>query len=456
VSRPETELAQFITELPASDIPEAARTTARRVVLACAGTGVAAGGEAGIAELHEMLRRRGGAHQARSLIFGGWLPAHAAAQFNGTLCRALDYCDALEPGSHNGSSVVPAAFAAAEMAGACSGEELLAAVAIGCEVGARMRLTESMYDGFDPTGVSVVFASTAAAARIARLSRRQTHNALALAFNRCAGSFQSNIDGSLAVRVIQGWVAQTGLECAELAQAGITGPKNFLTGIYGYAHLYGRDELHPESITASIGAEWRMNQITFKKYPSCGATQGMTQLSLELVRELGLSPDDVAHVEVRINPFCHRLVGGEFIPGDNARVDAQFNARYCVANAIVRTASTLQHFSAGAVADSKVSELIGRVQCSGDPALDERNHSAVELDLTTRDGGRHCRRLDASPGFPGNELTDADHDLRFDDCMNYAAYPLPRDNVAAFRERLNALEQLADARTLIDCLILES
>lgn len=450
---PETALAEFIAELPASRIPSDARTTARRVMLACAGTAVAAGGEAGIAELHELLMRRGGAQQARAFVLGGKLPAHAAAQFNGTLCRALDYCDALEPGSHNGSSVVPAAFAAAELAGACSGEQMLAAVAIGCEVGARMRLTEAMYDGFDPTGVSVVFASTAAAARVLELTSRQTLNALALAFNRSAGSFQSNIDGSLAVRVIQGWVAQTGIECAELALAGITGPSNFLTGIYGFAHLYGRDVLEPDSITARIAEEWRMNQITFKKYPSCGATQGMTELTLELVRQLDLTPDDVAEVSVRINPFCDRLVGGAFDPGENARVDAQFSAKYCIANALVRGASTLRHFAPEAIADPNISALIPRVTCHGDPALDARNHSAVELELTTGDGETHHRALDAAPGFPGNELTDADHTQRFDDCMQYAAVPLATAQVARFRASLEALEEVDDALDLVDCLI---
>lgn len=453
MSNTESQLAEFVAALPSRDIPATARKTARRVLLACAGTGVAAGGEAGIAELHELLMRRGGEPQARTMVFGSALPAHAAAQFNGTLCRALDYCDALEPGSHNGSSIVPAAFAAAELAGGCSGEEMLAAIAIGCEVGARMRLTESMYDGFDPTGVSVVFASTAAATRILKLTNAQTLHALALAFNRSAGSFQSNIDGSLAVRVIQGWVAQTGVECAELAKAGITGPHNFISGTYGFTHLYGRDDLDPASIVGSIGEQWRMNQITFKKYPSCGATQGMTELSLNLVEELGLTPKDVARVEVRINPYCDRLVGGDFNPGENARVDAQFSAKYCVANAIVRKASTLSHFTPDAVRDPDVNALIDKVQCYGDPALDARNHSTVVLDLTTSDGTAHHRELDASPGFPGNELSDADHSRRFTDCMAYAALPIEREQAVAFVDMLADLEQLEDARSLIDCLI---
>lgn len=73
-------------------------------------------------------------------------------------------------------------------------------------------------------------------------------NALALAFNKSGGSFQSNIDGSLAVRVIQGFVSQGGIICAQLAQRGVTGPKNFLKGIYGYFHLYAKDQYNEQAL----------------------------------------------------------------------------------------------------------------------------------------------------------------------------------------------------------------
>lgn len=450
---PEYELSDFITRLQTAEIPVIALNTARRVLIACAGTGIAGAGEEGIAQLHQLLQQRGGAEEARTLVFGGKLPAHAAAQFNGTLCRALDYCDALAPGAHIGSSVVPAALAAAELAGGCSGTELLSALVVGCEMGARLNLTESMYDGFDPTGIAVVFASTAAVARILKLPTKQTMSALGLAFNRCGGSFQSNIDGALAVRVIQGWVAQTGVECVQLAQAGITGPENFLSGSYGYAHLFGRDRLDPHDITAALGQEWRMNDITFKKYPSCGATQGMTELTLQLADEFQLVPEKVEQVRVTLNPYCHRLVGNAFRLGDNPRVNAQFSAQFCVANALVRKASRLQHFTPGEVVNPDVQDFIGRVSCTGDPALDDRGHSAVDLAITTNEGEIHECKLDVAPGFPGNELTDEDHATRFNDCMHYAAYPLPDSRTSAFLEAVQGLDTLADARTLVDCLI---
>lgn len=451
--QPEQQLARFVTGVQVEQVGEQALRTTRRVLLAAIGTGIAGAGEDGIAELRALLRDRGGKAEARSLVFGDVLPGMAAAQLNGTMCRALDYCDAMAPGIHIGSSLVPAALAAAEMAGGCSGSEFLAALAAGCELGARFNLTEAMYDGFDPTGVAIVFPATAAAARILGLDEKQTWNALGLAFNRCGGSFQSNIDGTLAVRVIQGWVAATGVECAQMAKAGITGPRNFLGGIYGYAHLYGRGKLQPEDVVAGLGTEWRLQRMMFKKYPSCGATQGLTELTLQLAREHGITADRLQAAEVRLNPYCHRLVGHEFELGDNPRVNAQFSVQYCVANAIVRGSSQLAHFKPEQVADAQVLALAKKVRAVADPALDARGHSSVDVSLTTTDGRTHVRKLDIAPGYPGNELDDAQHRQRFRDCMDYAAQPLGAKQVDAFLTAVERLETLRDARRLLDELV---
>ncbi|RYY72566.1 MAG: MmgE/PrpD family protein, partial [Comamonadaceae bacterium] len=343
--------------------------------------------------------------------------------------------------------------AAAELKGGCSGAEFLAALVAGCELGARFNLTEAMYDGFDPTGVAIVFPATAAAARVLGLDEKQTLNALGLAFNRCGGSFQSNIDGTLAVRVIQGWVAATGVECAQMAQRGITGPRNFLGGIYGYAHLYGRGKLQPDDVVAGLGSEWRLNRMMFKKYPSCGATQGLTELALRIVREHGLAPEQVRGVEVRLNPYCHRLVGHEFELGDNPRVNAQFSVQYCVANAIVRSSSKLEHFKPEQVADSAVLAFAKRVTAVADPALDARGHSSVDVTITTTAGDVHVRKLDISPGYPGNDLDDAQQKARFMDCMAYAARPLAKEQVDGFVADVERLEKMADVRSLMDWLV---
>ena len=200
-------LAEFVTGLRLPSVPAETQRVVRRVVLAVVGTAFAGAEEDGVVALRELLIDAGGAAQATVLVYGDRLPAVAAAQLNATMCRALDFCDAMAPGPHIGAALFPAALAAAELAGGCSGEEFLTALVAGAELSSRFNLSEAQYDGFDPTGIVVVFSAAAAASRILGLTTEQTLHALALAFNRCGGSFQSHVDGSLGVRIVQGWVA---------------------------------------------------------------------------------------------------------------------------------------------------------------------------------------------------------------------------------------------------------
>jgi 2-methylcitrate dehydratase PrpD len=261
----ERTLIEYLCNTRLEEIPPGPIDTIRNMILRVLGTTIAGSSAEGCKEMVDLYGKIGGLEEATILVHGGKVPAQNAAFLNGIMSRALDFCDAMAPGVHIGSSLVPAALAAAELAGGCSGRDFLIALILGAELSARLNLSESAYDGFDPTGVCSVFAATAAACRILRLDPTRTWNALALAFNRSGGSFQSNIDGSLAVRIIQGWVAQSGITCARFAGQGITGPVNFLEGVYGYFHLFGRDTVDPDRVTGELGERFDLQNMVFKK-----------------------------------------------------------------------------------------------------------------------------------------------------------------------------------------------
>lgn len=451
----EERLVRFINATQLARVPSSAIALVERVLLAVSGTGIAGAGEEGIAPLRALLVDRGGRSEATSLVFGDRLPAASAALLNGTMCRALDFCDAMAPGVHVGSSVVPAALAVAELVGGVSGEDFMAALVVGCEMGARFNLTEQMYNGFDPTGIAAIFAATAAAGRLMRLSDSQMLHALALAFNRCGGSFQSNVDGSLAVRLQQGLVAEAGVVCAQMAQAGLTGPRRFMEGHYGFVHLYAKNLCRADHFVDGLGDIWRCEGFMFKKFPSCGVTQGVTQQALEIARELSLTPRDIAHAQVKLPPYAHRLVGNPFQIGETPRVNAQFSAQYCVANAIARGSSRLEHFRPESVRDAVIADLVTRIDVVADAAMDARGHSAVDLRIETRDGRHASRSTDIAPGYPGNALTEADHRARFQDCMDYAAWPLQPNQINRWLSLISALPTLTDVRELVPLWVCE-
>jgi len=438
-------LAQFASETPYEDLPKETLEIIKDVLLTVLGTTIAGARSEGCETLVNQAREWGGKKEATILIHGGRVPACNAVLANSFMARALDFCDAMSPGIHIGSSSVPTALATAELMGGCSGKDFLTALVVGSEVAARLNLPRATYDGFDPTGVCTVFATAAIAGRMLRLNSKQMLNALALAFNRSGGSFQSNIDGSLAVRLIQGFVSQAGVVCAQLAQKGLTGPQNFLQGVYGYFHLYAKDVYSPEAVTADLGKRFEMTKVLFKKYPSCGGTLGSTDAVLALVKEKGLAPENVSRIDIRVVPYIYKIVGHPFKVGENPKVNAQFSIQYCVANALLRRSSKLRHFDEPQITDPKILEILGKIHITADAELDKRGHNtACEMTITGVDGRAYHKRLDVAPGFPENPLTREEHGERFRDCVSYSGDVLPRENVEKIVSRVNSLEEIAD------------
>jgi 2-methylcitrate dehydratase PrpD len=449
----EKRLAEYVAETGFETLPKETVQIVKNVILTVFGTTLAGAYAEGCQVLINQVKEWGGKKEATILVHGGKVPGYNAALVNSAMARALDYCDAMLPGMHVGSSSVPSALAASEMAGGCSGKEFLTALVLGTELSARIN-SISTYDGFDPTGICSVFAVSAIAGRLLRLNSEQMLHALALAFNKSGGSFQSNIDACLAVRVIQGFVSQSGILCAQLAQKGITGPKNFIEGTYGYLHLYAKDKGDVALLTEGLGERFETNQTIFKKYPSCGCTLGSTDAILALIQEHNLTAENVAKVEIKVPPYSQKLTGADFAIGENPKVSAQFNIQYCVANALLRKSSRLKHFDEPSIREPRIMELTKRVRIIPEPRLDDPHRLgfslAAHMEVTTTSGTVYSKAVDVPRGIPGNALTQPEHEEHFRDCIEYANLPSSLgDKIISVVDRL---EDMKDVRRLMPLL----
>ncbi|MDR0875010.1 MAG: MmgE/PrpD family protein [Clostridiales Family XIII bacterium] len=441
-------LAAFIRDTNYDGLSQDTIATVKRELIAFYGALIA--GSATPAEAAaDYVSDIGGKAEATVFIKGGKVPAHQAAFANAAVGRALDIDDHIGPGAHIGAGAIPAAFAAAELIGGCSGKDFVTAVAIGVETSLRLKLLEEDYAGFDPTGITSIFAAAAAAAKLLGLDERDIWNTLGLAFDRCGASFQHYIDGVLGGPVMQGWLAEAGVECARLTQYKITGTVNFLEGVYGYFHLYGRDKADIAYVTEALGTKWNVPNLNFKKYPSCGLTQGSTELTLKMMQEHGFGGADVERVEIPVPPFTHKLVGHPFKIGDNPRVDAQFNVAYCVSNALLRAPVTLAHFEEKQIRDPEIEKFIKeKVTVISDPSVG-RTHYSTDLRVWTKDGKEYHGQIDIPPGTPGNPMTDEDHRSRFYDCVGVSGIPWLKGREESILSFLNTMEEQEDVRGLI-------
>lgn len=451
--RKEEKLANFIHTAGYEDIPVDVREGVKRQCVAIFGAAVAGWEAAGIPELAGLTKELGGKAEATTLIYGDKVPAHAAAFVNSSMARAWDICDHISPGPHIGAATIPAALAAAELTGGCSGKDFITAVAVGTEIGLRLNLREDEYAGFDPTGIVAIMGATAAACWLMKLSEEEIINAMALAFNKCGGSFQSHADGALAVRVIEGWCAESGIECARFAKLGITGPENWLDGHYGFFFLYGRGRADTEKAVRGLGKEWNVTRLNFKKYPSCGVTQGSTQLALDMQEEFGFTGADVERATVLIPPFTYKLVG-EFKLGANPKVDAQFSVGYCVANALYRPPVQLTHFEPEAIRDPGLLRFLEEhvvVEIDEEIAR-TREHYSSDLEVRLKDGRVFKSCIDVPPGTPAYPMTEEEHRQRFYDCVAFGALPWIDERADEIHAGLKGLEEIEDVLTLFELL----
>lgn len=447
----EERFVEFLVDGSLEGVPEDAVGVVKNVILNDLGAIVGGATSEGCETILDMVRGWGGKEEADVLVHGGKVPAHNAALVNSAMARALDIDDHMPPGMHLGASAIPTALAAAELAGGCSGKEFLTALALGFEMAIRIN-DASTYDGFDPSGVCGIFASVAAAGRVLRLDPAQMLSALALGFNRPIQTFQSIVDGTTAVRLGQGLISQGAITSVQMARSGITGPKNFLEGVFGYFHLYAGDEYDPRAIPGSLGEAFHLDKVSFKNYPSCGGTIASTDAILGLMEQHHLTPGNVAHIDVRVTPYIYDMTGGPFKIGENPRVDAQFSIQYCVANALLRRSSAIIHFDEDYVRDPGIMALVEKIYVTPDAAIEGHKQGSslrADMDVTTDAGNVHHISIPIPSGFPGNPMSKERIAERFKEAAHYGGKPVPETNLEEIVVFVDRLEQREEVRDLI-------
>ena len=185
-------------------------------------------------------------------------PPAAAALANGALSHALDYEDAFDAAPvHPNASLIPAVLALAQARAPVSGRELIAAVAVGCDLACRMGLSLRQpleQGGWYPPPILGAVGAVAGAARLLRLSPRQLLDAwsLLLLQNSCSGEIIHSPDSTIrAVR--EAFPAQAAVNCVLLAEAGIQGFSAPLEGTAGFFRLFAGGNYSVEELLQRPG-----------------------------------------------------------------------------------------------------------------------------------------------------------------------------------------------------------
>lgn len=445
-------VARHVVALRFEDLPAEAVTAAKRSLLDAVAVSLAASGIGeGCGPFIELAREAGGRPEATVLGAGFRAPLAAAVLANGAMAHALDFEDALDGAPvHPNAASTPVALALAQTLPGVTGRDLIAALAVGCDLTCRLGLALQVNPddfGFYPPPILSAFGAVATAGKLLKLDERALLDAFALVLNQAVASAEFKGEPASVVRAVRdAFPAQAALQSALLASKGVRGFDTALEGRAGLFALYARGAYDPEVITSQLGEQFHGTQLSLKPWPSCRGTHAFIEAALTLSARHGLKPTEIEALTATGGPVQVMLVEPAAQKQAPATaIDAKFSIPFTVAAALVRGEITLETFEN--LTDPAVLALARRVSFVQAPGADMRTAASGALEIRTTDG-RSCSMAVPEPlGAPSNPMTQDALVAKFVACAAYAAAPVA--DPAAVAARLLAVDQEADLRGLI-------
>lgn len=381
-----------------------------------------------------------------------------AAMVNGTMSHAQDY-DMNDDRTFYKSSVVvvPVALAIAEERGGVGGEELIAAICVGIDLGIRIGLAVNPKPAHVLSQMVGGFGAVAAAARLLGLDQEQFLDALGIAYCHVSASGSSTSSPALTKRLLPGLAARAAVFSARLGQKGFKGGRNVLSGPKGYFQQYHKLEGDHDEILSELGRRWEVVNVGPKGYPCCRVLHAPIDAALAVVRENGIRPDEVENVTVRGSPTNIFLTSGNKAPASTRKlrhpegvVDAQFSVHWAVAAAITRGNVSVDCFTETAINDPEINRLAERVELVGDELLDPNGVllAPAIVEVTTRNRGTFSHRTNHAKGNPNNPVSWQETEQALRQSAAHAAAPLNSDKIEEGIRFIQVLKSAKDVSAL--------
>lgn len=406
-----THLAEFAHRLRYEEIPDEARTAAKRFLLDSVGCALAALDLPDMAAAHRYVAELGGAEYATVIGFGTRTNLPLAALMNSLLIRALDYNDIYwkQDPSHP-SDIIPAALAPAE-GGSRSGKDLLVGIVLAYEI--EMRLCLAAHPGIREVGwhhASLTqFASPLVAGRMLGLSVDELVAAVGI-----SGSSHFTLGGVVAGKLTNmkntadPFATEAGVRAALLARQGYTGPREVFEGKEGLFQVLGNVRWDAGALLDGLGERFLITECAYKAFPTEALTHQPITAVLALRTEHGIAPHEVGEVLVETTTRGADILSDPEKYRPTTKETADHSLPYCIAVALAKGNVLPSDFAPEALGDPVVGELLGKIKVVKNAEIDalfpKVKRAIVTITLTD---GRTFRRVeDFAKGEPERPLSD--------------------------------------------------
>lgn len=348
--------------------------------------------------------------------------AKDAAYLNASYGHGFEYDDFFG-NAHPGCAVVPAAFAMAEELGADL-KTTLTAMVVGYETYVRIGKWGSpavLNEGWQPHAIWAGFGIAALAAKMYNLDEEQTFHALAIALSHASGPTEYASTGGSIKRVHAGIAVRNGIESAELARAGITGPRKFLTGNRGLYKMFCDKVVGEEAIADfAPGAPNLMPGLSYKAYCCCACTFSY----IEAMQHVQDRAHEIESIDAKVQTMVNSIVGTRnsniYTPSNIEEVQYSLPAQMALSALGKGNGFQAHHAILEGRLDlgegSEVHEMLNKVKIEISPELDEKyKYFVADVTVNYKDGTSQHIFEEQSKGSPMKPFTHEEQLKKLDD-----------------------------------------
>ena len=402
-------LARYVVNAKYEDLPPNVRKEGVRTLLNLIGVAVGGSHHPTVEYAITAMTPFSGPAQASLLGRRERFDILNAAMINGISSHIFDYDDThLKTIIHPGGPVVCSTLALSEYR-PVSGKDFLNALVLGVEVSCRVgnAVYPDHYDrGWHITGTAGVIGAAAAMGKLLGLTEQQMVWALGLAASQPVGFRESF--GSMNKSFNPGRAANSGMTAAILASKNYTSSDEMLEAKRGWANTISDKRVFSE-MTEGLGQRYEAALNTYKPF-ACGIVlHPAIDAAVQLRNEYKLKPDQIDHVDLRVNPLVLELTGKK-TPREG--LEGKFSIYHSVAVAIVEGAGGEKQFSDRAVRDPVVVALREKVV----PVVDNSvKPEQVDMTVVLKDGRKLNKVVKQAIGSVEVPMTDAMLEAKFSD-----------------------------------------
>jgi len=359
------QVAEFAATTKFDDLSPPVIDRTKHVIADCIAAIVGGSVEPEIKELSSRLTSQSGGGTAT--VIGTHLktdPAKAAL-LNGTAGTFLE----MDEGNqfckgHPGMHTFPAALAYSQVHGA-SGIDLITAIAIGYEVGARVGIATNLRMSMHPHGTWGTICAAVGVARLAGFNAEKMKTLLNVSSNMSlATSRQTMLEGGTVRNLFTGVSNQMGVLACDLVLSGFTGEQDGIGNVFGKVVS---DEFNQDAMTNKLGTHWEITRNYFKMHSCCRFNHAALDALNEVLHtnQGVLAVNDIASIHVDTYFLAAELDG----QSPQNTLAGKFSVPFAIATTLVNGSSDVASFTWDAIRNETIQALAKKVTVSDDPAM---------------------------------------------------------------------------------------